>query len=123
VLAERFDEGPLLAADVVHRGLPVGCRAMPAYVIACVKDAWDQDKLIEYRERNTEVVAAHGGRFVARGGPHEVLEGDYAPVRIVIIEFPDLDAARGWYHSDAYAPLRELRTSASDTDILVVEGV
>jgi uncharacterized protein (DUF1330 family) len=96
---------------------------MPAYAIACVKDAWDQDKLIEYRERNTEVVAAHGGRFVARGGPHEVLEGDYSPIRVVIIEFPDLDAARGWYRSDAYAPLRELRRSASDTDILVVEGM
>jgi uncharacterized protein (DUF1330 family) len=96
---------------------------MPAYVIASVTEARDQDKLVEYRERNTGVVAAHGGRFVARGGPHEILEGDYSPVRVVIIEFPDMDAARGWYQSDDYAPLRELRRSASDTDILVVEGV
>jgi uncharacterized protein (DUF1330 family) len=96
---------------------------MPAYVIASVTEARDQDKLVEYRERNTDVVAAHGGRFVARGGPHEILEGDYSPVRVVIIEFPDMDAARGWYRSDDYAPLRELRRSASDTDILVVEGV
>jgi uncharacterized protein (DUF1330 family) len=96
---------------------------MPAYVIACVTDAWDQEKLIEYRTRNTDAVAKHGGRFVARGGRHEVLEGDYAPVRVVIIEFPDLEAARGWYASDDYAPLRELRRSASDTDILIVEGV
>lgn len=96
---------------------------MPAYVIASVTDARDQAKLVEYRERNTAVVADHGGRFVARGGRHEVLEGDYAPVRVVIIEFPDLDAARGWYESDGYAPLRELRRSASTTDIYVVEGV
>ena len=96
---------------------------MPAYVIAYVTDAWDQDKLVEYRERNTDAVANHGGRFVARGGRHEVLEGDYAPVRVVIIEFPDLEAAKGWYGSDEYAPLRELRRSASDTDIFVVEGV
>jgi uncharacterized protein (DUF1330 family) len=96
---------------------------MPAYVIASVTDARDQGKLVEYRERNTGIVAAHGGRFVARGGHHEILEGDYAPVRIVIIEFPDIDAARGWYESDDYAPLRELRQSASDTDIMVVEGV
>jgi uncharacterized protein (DUF1330 family) len=95
---------------------------MPAYVIACVTDAWDQAKLAEYRERNTDAVARHGGRFIARGGRLEVLEGDYAPVRVVLIEFPDLDAARGWYDSDDYAPLRELRRSASDTDILVVEG-
>ena len=96
---------------------------MPAYVIASVTEARDQDKLVEYRERNTGVVAAHGGRFVARGGPHEILEGDYSPVRVVIIEFPDMDAARGWYQSDDYAPLRELRRSASDTDIIVVEGM
>ena len=96
---------------------------MPAYVIACVKDAWDQDKLLEYRERNTDAVAKHHGRFVARGGRQEVLEGDFEPKRTVLIEFPDLDAARGWYESDDYAPLRELRRSASDTDIWVVEGV
>jgi uncharacterized protein (DUF1330 family) len=96
---------------------------MPAYVIACVKDAWDQEALVRYREGNTAAVAAHGGRFVARGGRHEVLEGSYEPIRVVIIEFPDVEAARGWYESDDYAPLRELRRSASETDIFVVEGV
>ena len=96
---------------------------MPAYVIACVKDAWDQDKLAEYRERNTEAVANHNGRFAARGGRQEILEGDFEPMRTVIIEFPDVDAAKGWYESDDYAPLRELRRSASVTDIWVVEGV
>jgi uncharacterized protein (DUF1330 family) len=96
---------------------------MPAYVIAAVTDAWDQDKLREYRERNTDVVAAHGGRFVARGGPHEVLEGEWNPQRLVIIEFPDMAAARAWHDSDDYAPLIELRQSASATDIVLVEGV
>jgi uncharacterized protein (DUF1330 family) len=95
---------------------------MAAYVIAVVTDAWDQDKLIEYRERNTGVVAEHGGRFVARGGTQEVLEGEWNPLRLVIIEFPDMEAARGWYESDAYATLRELRQGASTTDIVVVEG-
>jgi uncharacterized protein (DUF1330 family) len=95
---------------------------MPAYVIAAVTDAWDADKLARYREGNTDVVAEHGGRFVVRGGPHEVLEGEWDPKRLVIIEFPDMDAARGWYRSDGYAPLRELRRSASVTDIVVVEG-
>jgi uncharacterized protein (DUF1330 family) len=96
---------------------------MPAYVIASVTEAWDQDKLAEYRERNTVAVDKHGGRFIARGGRHEILEGDYEPVRVVIIEFPDLDAACGWYESDDYAPLRELRRRASKNDIYVVEGV
>ena len=96
---------------------------MPAYVIASVTDARDAGKLAEYRRRNTDVVAAHGGRFVARGGAHETLEGDWAPVRLVIMEFPDSAAARAWYRSADYAPLRELRRSASDTDIVMVEGV
>jgi uncharacterized protein (DUF1330 family) len=96
---------------------------MPAYVIACVTDAWDQDKLTEYRARNTDAVAKHNGRFIARGGRLELLEGDYAPPRTVIIEFPDLEAAMGWYESDDYAPLRELRQSASKTDIWAVEGL
>ena len=96
---------------------------MPAYVIASVTEVWDEDKLVEYRKRNTDAVAKHGGRFVVRGGRQEILEGDYAPLRVVVIEFPDLDAARGWYESDDYAPLRELRRSASETDICVVEGV
>jgi uncharacterized protein (DUF1330 family) len=96
---------------------------MPAYVIAAVNDAWDQEKLVEYREGNTAVVAEHGGRFVARGGPHELLEGEWDPKRLVIIEFPDMDAARAWYRSESYAPLRELRRSASDTDIVIVDGV
>jgi uncharacterized protein (DUF1330 family) len=95
---------------------------MPAYVIAAVTDAWDQAKLAEYRERNTDVVAAHGGRFVARGGAHEVLEGEWNVKRLVIIEFPDMDAARAWHESDAYAPLIELRQSASDTNMVLVEG-
>jgi uncharacterized protein (DUF1330 family) len=96
---------------------------MPAYVIAAVTAAHDQEKLVEYRERNTEAVARHGGRFLARGGRQETLEGDWSPLRLVIMEFPDASAARRWYESDDYAPLRELRQSASDTDIVLVEGV
>ena len=96
---------------------------MPAYVIASVTEARDQEALAEYRRRNTDVVADHGGRFIVRGGAHETLEGDWNPVRLVVIEFADADAARRWYESDAYAPLRELRRGASDTEIVLVEGV
>ncbi len=96
---------------------------MPAYVIAAVSKAWDADKLAEYRRRNTDAVADHGGRFLIRGGEQEHLEGDWDPLRIVLMEFPDAAAARGWYESDEYRELRELRQSASDTSIIIVEGV
>ncbi len=95
---------------------------MPAYVIAAVTEARDQDALIEYRRRNTGAVADHGGRFVIRGGESEVLEGDWPTQRIVLIEFPDAAAARTWWESDEYAPLKAMRREASDTNILLVEG-
>jgi uncharacterized protein (DUF1330 family) len=96
---------------------------MPAYVIADVREARDQDALVEYRRGNTESVARHGGSFVVRGGEMQVLEGDWDTRRIVIIEFPDMASARDWYESEDYAPLRTLRRSASDTNIILVDGV
>jgi uncharacterized protein (DUF1330 family) len=96
---------------------------MPAYVIASVRSASDQDALAEYRRRNTDAVAAHGGRFLVRGGAVEVLEGQWDPLRVVVAEFPDADAARAWWTSDEYEPLKALRRGASETDIVLVEGV
>ena len=95
---------------------------MPAYVIADVRAVRDPDALLEYRRRNTDAVANHGGRFVIRGGEAELLEGSWETLRMVVIEFPDRDAARAWWASDEYAPLKELRRAASDTNIVLVDG-
>jgi uncharacterized protein (DUF1330 family) len=96
---------------------------MPAYVIAEVRTVRDQEALVEYRRRNTDAVHNHGGRFVVRGGEATVLEGEWDVLRAVVIEFPDAAAARAWYDSDEYAPLKALRREASDTDIVLLEGV
>jgi uncharacterized protein (DUF1330 family) len=96
---------------------------MPAYVIAVVTEAHDHEALAEYRRRNTETVAAHGGRFVVRGGPVEVIEGDLAPLRMVVMEFDDADAARAWYRSDDYQAIAPIRQGASTTEMVLVEGV
>ena len=96
---------------------------MPAYVIGDVRDAWDAEALAEYRRRNTDAVARHGGRFIVRGGGVQLLEGAWDTRRIVVMEFPDVAAARGWYESEDYAPLKALRRSASDTNIILVKGV
>jgi uncharacterized protein (DUF1330 family) len=95
---------------------------MPAYVIADVRDVRDAEALVEYRRGNTASVARHGGRFVVRGGEAALLEGEWPTLRIVVIEFPDAAAARGWYESDDYRPLKALRQDASDTNIILVEG-
>ena len=95
---------------------------MPAFVIADVREVRDLDALIEYRRRNTDAVANHGGRFLVRGGEATALEGEWPTQRIVLIEFPDAAAARAWYESGDYRPLKALRQGASDTNILLVEG-
>jgi uncharacterized protein (DUF1330 family) len=95
---------------------------LSAYVIADVHEAWDDEALAEYRRGNTAAVAAHGGRFIVRGGDITVLEGEWDTRRVVIMEFPDTAAARAWYESDDYARIRPLRQGASHTRILLVEG-
>ena len=95
---------------------------MPAYVIASVSEAHDDEALAEYRRQNTAAVEAHGGRFLIRGGAMEVLEGDWSPLRVVVMEFDDLDAARRWYTSDDYQAAIPIRQGASTTDIILVEG-
>jgi uncharacterized protein (DUF1330 family) len=95
---------------------------MPAYVIADVRDAWNADDLLEYRRRNTDAVAGHGGRFLVRGGEAEVLEGAWDTVRMVVMEFPDTDAARAWWTSEEYEAIKPLRRGASETNIILVEG-
>lgn len=95
---------------------------MPAYVIATVTEEHDDEALAEYRRRNTDTLAAHGGRFVVRGGPVELLEGSAAPLRVVVMEFADTAAARGWYESAAYQEIAPIRQGASTTEIVLVEG-
>ena len=96
---------------------------MPAYVIAYAGNVRNADVLAEYRRRNTDAVAKHGGRFLARGGEVQVLEGPWPHERCVIMEFADMDAARGWYDSDDYAPLKAMRQAESDTQLILVVGV
>jgi uncharacterized protein (DUF1330 family) len=95
---------------------------MPAYVIASVTEAHDDEALAEYRRHNTAAVEANGGRFVVRGGAMEVLEGDWSPLRVVIIEFDDVEAARAWYESEEYQRAIPIRQGASTTGLIVVEG-
>ena len=62
-------------------------------------EVFDQEQYDIYRAQVLPTVEAHGGRFLVRGGPFEVLEGDWQPQRVVTIEFPSVEAARGWYFS------------------------
>ena len=95
---------------------------MPAYVIATV-EVKDPVRYEDYKTLVPPSIAAFGGRFVARGGKTDVLEGDWNPKRLVIIEFPNAERARQWYDSPEYAAARALRQATSTGSLVLIEGV
>lgn len=94
---------------------------MPAYVIADI-EVTDPARYDEYRKLAGPAVQKYGGRYLVRGGAHEVLEGDWSPKRVVLLEFPSAAQARAFYHSPEYAAARAARTGASHSNLIVVEG-
>lgn len=95
---------------------------MSAYVIANV-DIRDPARYAEYVKLTPATVATFGGRFIARGGRAEKLEGDTPAHRVVILEFDTYELAKAWYDSDSYRAARALRQSASNGSLILVEGV
>ncbi|MDE2360002.1 MAG: DUF1330 domain-containing protein [Betaproteobacteria bacterium] len=94
---------------------------MAAYLIAQI-EVIDQATYDEYRKGVPATIAAHGGRFLVRGGAVEVLEGDFVPRRVVVLEFPDAGALKSWYRSPEYRPLLALRKRAARGSVYMVEG-
>jgi uncharacterized protein (DUF1330 family) len=95
---------------------------MPAYVIADV-EVLDAAGYEEYRQQVPATIAAFGGRYLARGGATEVLEGSWSPKRCVILEFPDMERFRGWWDSPEYVPLRRLRERTTRSHLVVTQGL
>ena len=95
---------------------------MPAYLIADI-EVTDPVGYDEYKKRVSAVIAAHGGRYLARGGASEVLEGTWRPKRSAIIEFPDLASMKAFWESPEYRPLREIRERSAKSNLVVIEGV
>ena len=95
---------------------------MPAYVIVD-SHVTDPEQYAAYREAAGPAVEAYGGRFVVRGGEMEVLEGDWQPTRVVVVEFADLETVHRWYESPEYRYARALREGAARMKMLAVEGV
>jgi uncharacterized protein (DUF1330 family) len=94
---------------------------MTAYVVV-ETDVTDPGQYAQYMAASPATIAAAGGRFLVRGGELAVLEGDWRPPRIVILEFEDLDAAKRWYDSQAYQEARKLRQGAASFRAIAVQG-
>ena len=95
---------------------------MPAYVIV-ETDVTDPEQYEQYKAESPAAIAAGGGRFLVRGGELAVLEGDWQPSRIVVLEFDDLAAAKRWYESEAYQEAKKLRAGAASFRAVAVQGV
>jgi uncharacterized protein (DUF1330 family) len=94
---------------------------MATYVIMQL-EVTDTEKHAKYREIATPMVEKYGGKYLARGGKMEVVEGQSLP-RVVIVEFPSMERFKSFYNAPEYQEAKALRRSATQGNMLVVEGV
>jgi uncharacterized protein (DUF1330 family) len=95
---------------------------MPAFVIV-ETDITDPERYEHYKAASPSAIAAGGGRFLVRGGELVVLEGDWQPTRLVMLEFEDLAAAKRWYESEVYQEANRLRDGAAHMRMVAVQGI
>jgi uncharacterized protein (DUF1330 family) len=96
---------------------------MAAYLIARVH-VTDQETYDRYRARTPDVIAQYGGKFIVRGGKNEVVEGDNPELnRMVVVEFSSYEQAQTFYHSPEYQEILPWRKQASQSQVVIVEGV
>lgn len=94
---------------------------MTAYIVAHV-DVQDWKKYREYMKHTPRCIARFGGRFVARGGETVTLEGPPEALRIVLIEFPSIEQAKAFYHSDEYVRTKTLREGGGSARFVAISG-
>ena len=95
---------------------------MPAYAIFDIT-VLEPARYEEYKKLAPPAIAAYGGKYLARGGKLDVLEGDWQPSRIVILEFPTAEQAKAWIDSPEYREARALRHATATTNAILVEGI
>jgi len=95
---------------------------MPAYVIVDV-EVTDPVAYEPYKKLAEKTVRAYGGKYIARGGRTETLEGDWQPHRLVILEFESVERAKEWLNSPEYRGPRQMRHQSAKSRMIVVEGL
>jgi uncharacterized protein (DUF1330 family) len=95
---------------------------MAAYFIVDL-DVHNPAGMREYLERVPGTLAEYGGRYIVRGGQFEIVEGDWQPSRVVMLEFPNMTQAKLWYDCGEYKDMKAARWEAARTNMVLVEGV
>jgi len=95
---------------------------MAAYLVFDV-EIHDMAEYGKFMAAVKPAIEAAGGRYLVRGGAHKVLEGDWRPTRLVILEFPSMQAADDFYNGPVYQGMKPIRLASSTARALVaVEG-
>jgi uncharacterized protein (DUF1330 family) len=96
---------------------------MTAYLVADITIT-DPQEYQEYTRQVEATIQRFGGRYIVRGATSQpqVVEGDWLPTRITILEFPDMEQAKAWYDSPEYVAIRGIRQRASDSHLVFVQG-
>ena len=95
---------------------------MPAYVILDI-DVRDQEGYEEYKKQGAPTIIAYGGKPLARGGKTEVLEGNWQPKRMIMLEFKNTEEAKRWWNSPEYNEAKKLRHRAASANVIFFEGL
>jgi uncharacterized protein (DUF1330 family) len=96
--------------------------AMPAYLVVHV-DVQDPERYETYKALAPPSIQQYGGRYLTRGGASEVLDGDWTPKRLVLLEFPSMDEARAFYRSPEYAEALALRHATAESSVVLLDGL
>jgi uncharacterized protein (DUF1330 family) len=94
---------------------------MPAYIIVDI-DIVDPVGYEQYKNLAGATVESYGGKYIVRGGKSEVLEGNWSPKRVVILQFDSIERAKAWLNSEEYREPRKMRHRTARTNMIVVEG-
>jgi len=95
---------------------------MAAYAISDL-EILDPVLIDKYRSLAQATIAKYGGRYLARGGSVEPVEGGWTPKNIVIVKFPSMERARQWYRSPEYAEALKVQKNALSRRLIFVDGV
>ncbi len=93
---------------------------MAAYVILDIQ-VTDPEGYEEYKRIGGGSAAPYGGKMIVRGGRTEVLEGEWSPHRVVVVEFPTFEQAQRWWESDEYRPARDILDRTARSSTILVE--
>ena len=94
---------------------------MAAYVITDI-DVTDPVGYEGYKKLAAPSIVTYGGKFVVRGGEVEMLEGEWSPKRLVVVEFESVEQAKRWYASKEYGEAKQVRHRTAITNMILVDG-